>query len=354
VTAFLRTPACIESFSLPEWDLLLRQARRADLTARIYWLLREENRLHAVPTRALPYLENAWVLSERQRSAVAWELKNIGKILRDLDIQVILLKGAAYFSAGLPAANGRVLSDIDILVPQAAIADVEAAFIRHGWVSTHLDAYDQRYYRRWMHEIPPIEHPKRGTVLDIHHAILPITARIQPDMDKLRQAAIPLDREGNFATLAPPDMILHSAAHLFYDSELGHGLRDLVDLDALLRDYGMQSVFWEQLLRRANEVGLSRALYYALRYTQRILGTPIPTTAIQQSETDAPLIGLRWLMDCLYTRAFIPQHPSCKNIWADLADLALFIRGHWLRMPPWLLLRHLFHKAFISPKDSAA
>jgi hypothetical protein len=28
---------------------------------------------------------------------------------------------------------------------------------------------------------------------------------------------------------------------------------------------------------------------------------------------------------------------------------ALYIRSHWLRMPPVMLMRHLFHKAFLSP-----
>jgi hypothetical protein len=28
------------------------------------------------------------------------------------------------------------------------------------------------------------------------------------------------------------------------------------------------------------------------------------------------------------------------------------VRGNWLRMPPLMLARHLFHKAFISPKPA--
>ena len=31
----------------------------------------------------------------------------------------------------------------------------------------------------------------------------------------------------------------------------------------------------------------------------------------------------------------------------------IYLRGNWLRMPPLLLARHLFHKAFLSPKDKA-
>lgn len=32
----------------------------------------------------------------------------------------------------------------------------------------------------------------------------------------------------------------------------------------------------------------------------------------------------------------------------------LYVRGNWLRMPPLLLARHLFHKAFLSPRETAA
>jgi hypothetical protein len=32
----------------------------------------------------------------------------------------------------------------------------------------------------------------------------------------------------------------------------------------------------------------------------------------------------------------------------------LYVRGNWLRMPPLLLSRHLFHKAFLSPGTGQA
>ena len=43
--------------------------------------------------------------------------------------------------------------------------------------TTHHSAYDQRYYREWMHELPPLLHVRRQTALDVHHAIAPETAR---------------------------------------------------------------------------------------------------------------------------------------------------------------------------------
>ncbi|WP_311964411.1 nucleotidyltransferase family protein, partial [Acinetobacter baumannii] len=94
--------------------------------------------------------------------------------------------------AGLDAGRGRLFSDVDILVPKPRLDEVEAALMLHGWASTHLDPYDQRYYREWMHEIPPKVHVRRGISIDVHHAIMPETAADRPDPDLLRAAAIPI------------------------------------------------------------------------------------------------------------------------------------------------------------------
>ena len=58
---------------------------------------------------------------------------------------------------------------------------------------------------------------------------------------------------------------------------------------------------------------------------------------------------LRW-MDMIYRRALLPDVASCSDALSDAARFCLYIRANWLRMPTLMLARHLFHKAFISPK----
>ncbi len=90
-------------------------------------------------------------------------------------------------------------------------------------------------------------------MLDIHHTILPLTARLKPDPAKLWADAVGVEGQSSFKVLAPMDMVLHSATHLFHDGELQQGLRDLVDLDALMRHFGANPDFWPQLVSRAAE-----------------------------------------------------------------------------------------------------
>lgn len=345
----LRRPASMATLGAPEWDMLLRQAGAAGLAASLC-LLAEEQGLGATfppsARRRLGWARTAW---ERHVQAVHFELTQVRKALAGTGLPLILLKGTAYLAAGLPAAGGRMFSDIDILVPKDSLGEVESRLALHGWASTHMDAYDQRYYREWMHELPPMQHMRRGSAIDVHHAILPETAAVRPDPARLRAQARPAG-EG-VHVLAPCDMVLHSAAHLFSEGEYRHGLRGLFDLHRLLCHFGAsEDGFWTALPGRALELQLERPLFYALRYCQRLLGTPMPAQAMAGAGPGRPPPPLLALMDALFECALRPPHPDCAAALDPVARAMLYIRGNWLRMPPLMLARHLLHKAFISPR----
>lgn len=351
----LRAPHSLAGASPAEWDLLLRQALAANLSATLQHWLEQHGVLAQACPAAREQLSWSAVLARRHRQATYWELRLIAQALDGLGLPLLLLKGGAYAAAGLPPAPGRLFSDIDILVPEASLPQVEAALMQHGWAGSHHDAYDQRYYREWMHELPPMTHVLRQTAIDVHHNILPRTAAQRPDPALLRAAARPLAGPAappGAAVLAPLDMVLHSATHLFADGEFDKGLRDLWDLHCLLQHFSAHEPgFWDALPARARQLQLQRFLYYGLRYSVRLLGTPVPPATLAALAPDGPPAPLRALMDALFTRALLPHHASCRGAGGAVADFLLYVRGNWLRMPPLRLARHLFHKAFLSPKN---
>ncbi|MDP2787285.1 MAG: nucleotidyltransferase family protein [Pseudomonadota bacterium] len=355
VVTLLREPGNAAGFSTSEWDLLVRQARHADVMGQLHARLSDAGQLGNLPEAARRHLDTAWNLSQRHRLAVRWELLGIANTLAPLNIPVVLLKGAAYYAAGRMAARGRLFTDVDILVPKAALDSVERIFIRSGWVPTHLNAYDQRYYRQWMHELPPMQHARRGTLIDIHHTLLPPTTGVNCDAAALIAAAQPLeDAElAAFKVLAPSDMLLHSATHLFY-GEFDRGLRELVDLDQLIRELGTEPDFWAATVDRARQLDLLNPLHHAVRYTHLLLGTPIPDVVLR-APLDPTIDAIRQrLLDALFLRAFRPDHVSCNDAATRLARWLAFVRSHWLRMPVHLLVPHLFYKAVIAPRKEAA
>lgn len=349
----LRTPEAITRFSMAEWDTLVRQARAAGLLARLAHRFRMHELGAALPAVVRWHFEAAETLADKQRTAVRWELQQIRAALADLDGPLVVLKGAAYVAADLPAAQGRLFNDIDILVPRTDLPRAESSLMLGGWHATGLSEYDKRYYRRWMHEIPPLQHIQRHTVIDVHHAILPDTARYHPDSAKLHSGIVAAAGLPGVYVLGPEDRILHSAAHLFHDGELPHGLRDLTDLDLLLRDGATQGDFWTRLVARADELELSRPLFHALRYLRHFLDTPVPASVDGALEHAAPARPTLALLDCVFTRALAPAHASCEDAYTPLARGGAFVRAHWLRMPAHLLIPHLFHKAFVSPYERA-
>ena len=197
----------LSDFSMSDWDLFIRQARHANMLAKIYYRLKEFELLEKVPQQALLHLQSRFYISERHSQSAFWEIDEINKVLSSITVPVILLKGAAYLALNLNAAKGRLFNDLDILVPKKVISKVEKELWKDGWLNFHNDEYDQRYYRKWMHELPPLKHENRGTVLDVHHTILPETAKLKVNVEQLFREIVPVAGYENVYTFSEPDLV---------------------------------------------------------------------------------------------------------------------------------------------------
>lgn len=333
--------------SVRQWESLLGQARQASLLARLAYLHVDAGFLAAVPDGPRPHLEGALRLADRQQHEVRWEVNCIRQALRHVDTPIVLLKGAAYLMANMSTARGRLFADIDILVPHEKIEQTESALFCAGWISDERDAYNERYYRQWMHEIPPLRHVQRNTYIDLHHTITPPTSRFKVDGQKLLRNIQPLQSYPGLYVLAPVDMVLHSAVHLFQEGEFSHGLRDLLDLRDLLNDFSSQTDFWNCLVDRANELGLQIPLFHALFHLHHLFNLSPPTSLEDRVNQMAPNRAARALMAWLLGLALQPDYPSCDSRWTGLARWLLYVRSHALRMPLRLLLPHLLRKSWM-------
>ena len=96
---------------------------------------------------------------------------------------------------------------------------------------------------------------------------------------------------------------------------------------------------------RARLHGLSRPLHYMLRCTRTMLGAHIPAAITEATSAWGPGKGMQALMDTLFAQYFAPESPDRPRRGAGLARGLLYLRAHWLRMPPLMLARHLTVKA---------
>jgi hypothetical protein len=344
LTAVLGNPQLAALLNDAQWSYLIATARHTNLLGALSVRLQDAGVPIAV--RPLRHLAGAQQLSQRQHRSVFWEVHQLQASLGALQIPVVLLKGAAYVMTEHGIGKGRLFGDIDLLVPRDAIGDVESQLMLNGWVSAKTSAYDQRYYRQWMHEIPPMSHIQRGTVVDVHHTILPLTTRHHPDPAAIIARALPLADSALSALRVPTpqDLVIHSITHLVHEGELGNGLRDLYDIDCMLRHFGPVPGFWEALQRDAIGNDLAYPVALGLRLAQRFWGTAVPS-ALMVALQRADKVPSTLLM-AIYDRALAPAPGSAPDVGVALSRWLLYVRSHALRMPLRLIIPHLVRKAW--------
>jgi hypothetical protein len=333
LAAALREPETVALLDAKDWTALLAMARAEQLIGTLAYRLDGI----AMPAAAARILADARASAADQRRAALWEAEAARRALADIDAPIVLLKGTAYAAAGLDAGEGRSIGDLDILVPRGSLDAVERALLAAGWEWVKPDPYDDAYYRRWMHELPPLIHRERDRMIDVHHTILPLTARITPDADALIADSVAL--ENGLRVLSSEDMICHAAAHLFADGDLAGGLRNLWDIDRLCREFLKQDKdFCLSVFERAWEHGLWTCVQRAFRLAHQIYATPVTgyTSPIRVR------LDKKW-SDALFRRRLL-----ARDGWGRptrrLIRFGFYRRSHWLRMPPAMLARHLWTK----------
>ena len=194
---------------------------------------------------------------------------------------------------------------------------------------------------------PPLRHMARNRVTDVHHTILPKTCRITPDADALIKSAVPVHLGGqNAQVLCPADMVVHAAIHTFYDGDLNERLRDILDLHELLVQFSAEPDFWRHLLERAERHEADRPVFYALWFAQHLFDTPVPATVYDGM--DKPGNAVLRLMSWAVRHAALPILPEKMSLKVRAARRVLYMRSHWLRMPPLMLGKHLATKFLMS------
>ena len=327
LTKALSEPSYVLGLDAGSWTALLAMAHAERLTASLAWRLDGLK----IPESSAAILAEARQASEVQRVQALWEAEMARRALEPSGIPVILLKGTAFAAAGLDAARGRQIGDLDILVSRDRLTEAENALLSAGWEWVKPDPYDDHYYRTHMHELPPLIHRERDRMIDVHHTILPLTARVRPDAGALIEDAVVLGN-GLF-TLSPEDMLIHAVAHLFADGDLAGGLRNLWDIDRLVREHSDAGDYWQRLRARSALHGTTRHLARALRLAHHLFRTPVdPWLAWEARRGDV----------------FFLSRLLARNGWGQqtrkILRFAFYVRSHWIRMPPLKLARHLWTK----------
>ena len=337
------TPNTMLELSMKDWQSVILILRSCQMLARLALKSNEHELTAKLPEYAQHHFKNALIIADKQKYQIEYEAQQLLPHINLSKTYAIFLKGAAYSLANNLASSGRTYGDIDLLVKKSEIDSTERQLNFWGWLPTDKDEYDDKYYREWTHEIPPLQHGSRGTVLDLHHNFIPPISGKAPVASEFVAHSVKLDN--GFYVLSPQAMTLHSAIHLFFNEEFNNGFRDIFDLHCLFTEYNSEK-FWQNIISLAKKTEFTRELYLASRYCIKFYNTDIPSFAYLELSNmySSKIQNSYW--DWMFLNVLLPHHPKVSAPSQPFAIFMALVRGHTLKMPLKILLKHTGFKVW--------
>ncbi|MGF1833449.1 nucleotidyltransferase domain-containing protein [Photobacterium sanguinicancri] len=326
---------------------VIAEARYFNMLAQLKYVCEDANIWYQLPLRVKQHIQSAEYSFKNQKRQLDIEHAAIKEALSELSCSWVYLKGAAYQMLELPVFYGRLMNDIDILVPEDQLKRIETALGDHGWTHKTLTDYDEKFYREWSQEIPPLRHFSRQTELDVHFNILPKRLSQSPASAFLLKQTQRLNSDENAYTLTPAALLLHSAIHLFHESEYHKGIRDLFDIHLLIKHFGTDDAFWSQLVTLQAQLGNTDSTFYALHFSEAIYQTKIPTHIKAHYQQYKPNMLTLLLTEPSFHYVFTSMYPLHHHSGHHRAISTLYLRGHFKRLPIYKLIPHLIKKSLL-------
>lgn len=268
--------ACLVGDPPPDtdWERVIAAANRALVTGTMAERLRQRGAWDALPAEVRAFL-SAILERARQRNArLDAQLAEALSALNQVGIVPLLIKGAAIrFTPGAGAGAGRLLSDLDLMIPAEAMPRAVGC----------LRALGYRFYVEdpAEHRLAVLFREEDVGMLDLHSCMK--APRPLVDAEAIARDAAPFAIEGGRALLpSPTSQALMLVVHdQLQDRDYWRGLvdlRHLLDLDGLART--PEGMDWPALAAWFPPGYPSRALQTALLTAHRLIGTPVPAPLV--------------------------------------------------------------------------
>ncbi|MDP1866510.1 MAG: nucleotidyltransferase family protein [Bradyrhizobium sp.] len=255
------------------WELLIEASSHHFVTPALAWCLRGQI---GIPSEVRDYFDATLTLNDRRNKHLLEALARTVAALNAIDIEPLLLKGAARLVDGVyPAAKLRLLGDIDVLIPGDRSADAASALKHIGFGEGAENELEAGH-----HHLPMLRERDTGAGVELH------TELTKPPHQTIISAAWFSQNTRSFKLqdlwVRLPDPT-RSVAHNIVHDQLNNGnyqlgrvqLRQLLDL-AMLRARHENTIDWAELDHRFCSVGKGAVLATYLEFAEVLLGQPAP------------------------------------------------------------------------------
>lgn len=293
------------------WKYLLKLAEHHGVAPLLAYNLDRSDLLNKMPAIYSERLSRNYAENIHRNIFLSDELTKILSIFNQNGIDVITLKGTVlgeqlYVNPGL-----RTTNDIDILVQPDKVAQA----------SSLLEKMD---YSRYILPKKP-EHPfhhiyrKKEKIpfivelhWDLHNPKLKVVNR-EEIWSRARHCQF---QGGTTMVLSPEDILVYISTRLLIHDE--KHFKHIVDLNELLKK-NKDNLDWDYIVRTGRTLGVTATIYYALKWAQELLETPVPEPVITKLK---PSLTRRCLISWLVCHKILLSPEGWTKINNEIKTLA--------------------------------
>jgi hypothetical protein len=229
-----------------------------------------ENFAEGLTAANIMELKQAFLENVARNMRFYQELKKLLRLFQEHDIKVIVLKGAYLAQAVYDNIGLRIMGDIDLLVQKDNLLRVEQDMLALGYEPVDCNRVITQENIHFRYTLP-----RNGLNVEIHWALVASNLPFQIVTEVLWSRAQPVIlAEVPALTLSPMDLLLHLCLHTakhIYDLRL----RMFCDVGEVIQHFNAE-IDWQEVGTRAEQWGITHAVYVILRLAQELLDVTVP------------------------------------------------------------------------------
>ena len=278
-------PARLERLSDSDWDEIVQRSDSHGLAPLLYHRFGTTSLRVHIPTGAMEMLQRIHLHSSWENTRLYYELSKVLTALRNNDIPVIVLKGAALAKLIYQNIPLRPMNDVDLLVKGQDIWKTDKILSQLGYESDIAFLLSKRHSQWTQH----VTYKGRNTLIEVH----PDRIYELPNLNPWANAAAVTIASAEVLILGPEDFLLHLCLHLDRHLRNDRSTRLIwwCDIEAVLKHY-RRELNWEYTMRIAKEHRVEGAVHRILHVVHQELGGYVPPHVLSQLKDNGAVISI--------------------------------------------------------------
>jgi hypothetical protein len=275
-----------------DWQNVVKKAKRYSIGSAIYCILSKHPNNNLIQKKYLLQLKEDYLETLGRNTIVVNEVKVLLKILKQANIDVVLLKGAALLASVYPGLAYRFMSDIDVLVRESDLVKSQENLLAHGYIQ-NVPTYNLKKNKH--HHLPAFWNPAKNIRIEIHWTLGNTDQGVNIDINEVWSRIQESKIEGlETLILSPEDMILHQCFHLFFNFVNIVIYKTLYDIVAIIQCYG-DSIDWNLIADCCEKYHLETPVYAILFLIKDQLAMNVPSDVLSLLRSKSSINQISWM-----------------------------------------------------------